>query len=35
MKINFPELDVLVFNESKEHHECFDLSIQYSITARN
>jgi leucyl aminopeptidase len=31
MKVNFPELDVLEFDESKEHHEYFDLSIQYSI----
>lgn len=31
MKINVPELDVLEFDLTKEHHEYFDLSIQYSI----
>jgi len=31
MNINFPELDVVEFNESKEHQDYFDLSIQYSI----
>jgi leucyl aminopeptidase len=31
MKINFPELDVVEFNGSKEHQDYFDLSIQYSI----
>ena len=31
MKINFPELEVLEFDESKEYHEYFCLSIQYSI----
>ena len=31
MEIKFPELDVLEFDGSKEHHEYFDLSIQYSI----
>ncbi len=31
MKIKIPELVVLEFDLSKEHHEYFDLSIQFSI----
>lgn len=31
MKINFPELVDLEFDQLNEHHEYFDLSIQYSV----
>lgn len=31
MKIKIPELDVLEFDLTKEHHEYFDLSIQFSM----